>query len=67
MPLVQRMHFLRDEFQMTRIALLSVINHYHIMDCIYSNILSDENYQASSQKFKQIAYLFFYRYNYLWS
>ena len=30
MCLAQRMHFLQDMFQMTAIALLSVINHYHI-------------------------------------
>ena len=30
MSLAQRMHFLQDAFQMTAIALASVINHYHI-------------------------------------
>ena len=28
--LTQRIHFLQDMFQMTAIALVSVINHYHI-------------------------------------
>ena len=30
MYLVQKMHFLQDVFQMTAIALVSVINDYHI-------------------------------------
>ena len=30
MSLAQMMHFLQDMFQMTAIALISVINHYHI-------------------------------------
>ena len=30
MSLAQRMHFLKDMFQMTAIAHVSVINHYHI-------------------------------------
>ena len=30
MSLAQRMHFLLGVFQMTAIALVSVINHYHI-------------------------------------
>ena len=30
MSLAQRMHFLQDVIQMTVIALVSVINHYHI-------------------------------------
>ena len=30
MSLAKRMHFLHDMFQMTAIALVSVINHYHI-------------------------------------
>ena len=30
MSLAQRMHFLPDVFKMTYIALVSVINHYHI-------------------------------------
>ena len=30
MPLAERMHFLQDVFQTTAIALVSVINHYHI-------------------------------------
>ena len=30
MSLAQRMHFLQDMFQMTAIALVSVINHNHI-------------------------------------
>ena len=29
MSLAQRMHFLQDVFQITVIALVSVINHYH--------------------------------------
>ena len=30
MAVAQRMHFLQDVFQMTTIALVSIINHYHI-------------------------------------
>ena len=30
MSLAQRMHFLKEVFQMTAIILVSVINHYHI-------------------------------------
>ena len=30
MSLAQRIYFLQDLFQMTAIALVSVINHYHI-------------------------------------
>ena len=30
MSLAQRTHFLPDQFQMTAIAIVSVINHYHI-------------------------------------
>ena len=30
MSLAQRMHFLQDVFQMTAIALVTIINHYHI-------------------------------------
>ena len=30
MSLAQRMHFLQDMFQMTAVAQVSVINHYHI-------------------------------------
>ena len=30
MSLAQRMHFLQDVFQMTGIALVPVLNHYHI-------------------------------------
>ena len=30
MSLAQRMHFLQDMFQITAIALISLINHYHI-------------------------------------
>ena len=30
MSLSQSMHFLQDMFQMTAVALVSVINHYHI-------------------------------------
>ena len=30
MSLAQRMHFLKDMFQITAIALVSVINHCHI-------------------------------------
>ena len=32
MSLAQRIHFLHDVFQITAIALISVINHYHIKE-----------------------------------
>ena len=46
MSLAQRMHLLLDVFQMTAIALVSVINHYHInglhlfWDTLYLKFLS---------------------------
>ena len=50
MSLAQRMHFLLDVFQMTGIALASLINHYHIIglylfwDTLYYTKLSKCQY-----------------------
>ena len=46
--LAQRMHFLQNVFQMTAIALVSVINHYHInelhlfWDTLYAYAMFDQ-------------------------
>ena len=44
MSLFQRTHFLQDVFQMTTIALVSVINHYHINGLHYFETPSNCNY-----------------------
>ena len=40
MSLAKRMHFLQDVFQITAIALVSEINHYHINEFYLSIYLS---------------------------
>ena len=41
MSLSERMHFLQDVFQMTVIALVSVINYYHIWRQLHKNAVSN--------------------------
>ena len=62
MSLAQRMHFLQDVFQMTAIALVSVINHYHINGWIYFETPRMRLPAEKGKKQEMITHFLFFEY-----
>ena len=55
MSLAQRMYFLLNTFRMTAIAVVSVINHYHINGL---HLFWDTLYQSTSKSFDSLHYYY---------